>query len=204
MDSYYCGIEEKEVFGDEKIWYCILCGLVIESEQDRKEHAQNVRHQTKVLDKCEGLGRKYTTCDIGNSGKAILFRNTSALDLDSRADRLPSLNWKLEIQGVLYRYVKLDTTCMANEGMSLLIQAETLLQKYEQMERLSLLELAVWKAACTSCVEFDSKTNMKTLHDAILFVANNRHTWKKYRTEMRKSNAIEIVIQHVIPFLGKL
>jgi hypothetical protein len=74
------------------------------------------------------------------------------------------------------------------------------------MERLSLLELAVWKAACISRagqVEPGSKTNIKTLHDAILFVANNRHTWKKYREEMRKSNAIEVIIQHVLPFLGK-
>jgi HD-like signal output (HDOD) protein len=64
----------------------------------------------------------------------------------------------------------------------------------------------VWKSACISHagqVEVESKTSVKTLHDAILFAANHQHTWKKYRTETRKSNAIEIIIKQVLPFLGK-
>jgi hypothetical protein len=208
MDSYYCGIKEKEVCGIDKAWQCTLCKLVIKSEQDRKEHAQESGHQTNVLKKLESDGRKHTGSytESGMTPWMILRRNTSALTLDSRADRLPSLNWKLEIQGVLYRYTKLDMTCMADEGVSLLVQAETLLRKYEQVERLSLLELAVWKEACISCAgqeKVDSKTSMETLDHAILFVAKNRHTWKKYRTEMRKASAIDIVIQHVVPFLGK-
>jgi hypothetical protein len=76
--------------------------------------------------------------------------------------------------------MKLDMACMADAGASLLVQAETLLRKYEQVEQLSLLELAVWKEACISSAgqeEIDSKTSsMKKLRDAILLVANNRHT----------------------------
>jgi hypothetical protein len=134
----------------------------------------------------------------------MLTRGTNALDLDSRADRLQSLNWKLQVQGVLYRFMKLDLVHSSTDTIySLLGQAETLLQKFEQMERLSLLELAVWKAACISCAGRVEVAGMKTLDDAIMCVANNRHTWKQYRAETRKTNAIEIIIQRVLPFLGK-
>jgi hypothetical protein len=43
----------------------------------------------------------------------------------------------------------------------------------------------------------------KTLEDAILCAAKHQHAWKEYTTEMRESNAIEIIITHVLPFLGK-
>jgi hypothetical protein len=199
MDSFYCGIEEKGVYSESaKTWQCILCDcLVIKSEHDRRVHASNPNHKRNVLRTLELLGKKYDHSD----GRTILRRNSIVVDVERNADQVQCLHWKLQVQGILYRYMKLDTTCSVNEEASLLCQAETLIQKYEQMERLSLLELAVWKAACISRagqVEPGSKTNIKTLHDAILFVANNRHTWKKYREEMRKSNAIEVIIQHVL------
>jgi hypothetical protein len=204
MDSYYCGIEEKRVYVREgKTWQCILCtpGKGIKSEQERENHASTPNHRANVVKTLELLGKKYAHRDC----RIILRRNSNVVDLESSVDQLQSLNWKLQVQGVLYRYMKLDT-CSASDEASLLGDVKALIQKYEQMERLSLLELAVWKAACISRAgqeEVDSKTSIKTLHDAILWVANNHHTWKKYRKEMRKSNAIEIVIQHVLPFLGK-
>jgi hypothetical protein len=201
MDSFYSGIVEEQGFcGIGKTWQCILCDLAIKSEQERRNHSFNTGHRANVVETLELLGKKY---DIGG-GKMMLTRGTNALDLDSRADRLQSLNWKLQVQGVLYRFMKLDVVHSSTDTIySLLGQAETLLQKFEQMERLSLLELAVWKAACISCAGRVEVAGMKTLDDAIMCVANNRHTWKQYRAETRKTNAIEIIIQRVLPFLGK-
>ena len=199
MDSYYCGIEEKEVCGSGKTWQCILCNLAIKSEQERTNHAFDTIHRENLAEVVKLLGKKY-----GHNGDIIIHLGTSALALDSRAERLQSINWKLQVQEVLFRYMKLDSTCNpAGAEYSLLFQAKTLLQKFEQMERLSLLELALWKATCILCAGRVEVAGMKTLDDAIMCVANNRYTWKKYRVEMRKSDAIEIIIQHVLPFLGK-
>jgi hypothetical protein len=142
MDSFYSGIVEEQGFcGIGKTWQCILCDLAIKSEQERRNHSFNTGHRANVVETLELLGKKY---DIGG-GKMMLTRGTNALDLDSRADRLQSLNWKLQVQGVLYRFMKLDVVHSSTDTIySLLGQAETLLQKFEQMERLSLLELAVW------------------------------------------------------------
>jgi hypothetical protein len=198
--SYYCGIEE--VCGRSgKTWQCVLCGVVLKSEEDRRYHAQEDGDpQNSVVNTFANFKDQYCCEPVG---MRIIRRNTNALDLESGVDRLQSPNWQLHVQGVLYRYMKLDTR---DDEELLLGQAQTLLQKYEQMERLSLLELAVWKAACISHagqVELDSKMSMKSVHDAILCAAKHQHTWKKYRTETRKSNAIEIIIKHVNPFLGK-
>jgi hypothetical protein len=207
-DSYYYGIEEARVSGSGKTWRCILCGPmnsparddefpnIMQSDEDRKRHAQSFRHKIKGL---EDIGL------VTSIGKTVLRRNTSALDLERRADRLQYLKWQLHVKGVLYDYMKLDINCLIADEAPLLVQATTLLQKYEHMERLSLLELAVWKAACISRatrVELDSMASMKSVEDAVLFVANNHRTWKEHRTETRKTNAIEIVIKRVLPFLG--
>jgi hypothetical protein len=202
-DSYYYGIEEKTfVCGSAKTWRCILCGLPIESEELRRRHAQDTRHKQEVEKALTKFSMEYDR----KAGATILRRNTSVIDLEIGADRLQSLHWQLHVQGILYRYMRLDMTSLVSDEASLLKQAKTLLQKYEQMERLSLLELAVWKAACVSRstrVDLDSKMSMKSVEDAVLCVANNHHTWKEYRTETRRSNAIEIIIKHVLPFLGK-
>lgn len=173
-------------------------GLAIKSGQVRKEHTQDSDHQGKVLATLKSKGRMVDISCI-----SILFRNTRVLDLASSADRLQSLNWKLQVQGVIYQYMVETTTSSISTEPSLIVQAKTLLEKYEQMERLSLLELPVGKAACISRVEIDPETHIKTLHDAILCVANSHHIWKNYRAETRKTNAAEIIIQHVLPFLGE-
>jgi hypothetical protein len=67
---------------------------------------------------------------------------------------------------------------------------------YEQMERLSLVEMAVWKAFCMlrAARAIMVNTKIMTLEDYILFGAAHRSpSWKEYKTEMRKSN--------VLPFL---
>jgi hypothetical protein len=75
---------------------------------------------------------------------------------------------------------------------------------YEPMERLSLLELAVWKACCISRageVRVDPN-DVKTVDMAIRFAKKQKLSWKDYTAVMRQSNAIEIIIRNVIPFVG--
>jgi hypothetical protein len=129
----------------------------------------------------------------------VLLKRTNIVALERRLTKLENTKWQLNVKGMLFDY-------LSTGDSSIMQKAEISVNMYEHMERLSLLELAVWKAACISHageVKLDSKTSMKTLHDAILFTEKHQHTWKEYRTETRKSNAIEIVIKQVLPFLGK-
>jgi hypothetical protein len=125
-----------------------------------------------------------------------LARRTRIVALESRLTELEHTKWQFHVKALLFDYLWEGDVTIFNK-------AENLLKLYEHMGRLSLLELAVWKAASISQVEIDSKTSMKTLHDVILCAAEYQHTWKKRRTETRKSNAIEIIVKHVLPFLGK-
>jgi hypothetical protein len=110
------------------------------------------------------------------------------------------------VQAVLFRFLTLDLDTSLGTGdvdsvlaSSTLAEAKALLKKYELMERLSLLELAVWKSVCMRRVG----DNVKTVEDAISIATRiaHRDSWRKYQTEMRKSNTMGIVIKHVLPFL---
>jgi hypothetical protein len=47
----------------------------------------------------------------------------------------------------------------------------------------------VWKAACCiSCAGRVEVAGMKTLDDAIMCVANNRHTWKQLQSGRNAEN----------------
>jgi hypothetical protein len=160
-------------------------------EVDLTEHVHRQDHRSLVW----GLAKEDT------SGALVYIFNTRTTigALEIRLTKLFSIKWQRNVKGLLFDYLQ-------TRDASILEKAEISLNNYEYMERLSLLELAVWKAACISHagqVEVDSKTSVKTFYDAILCAAKHQHTWKKYRTDTRKSNAIEIIIKHVIPFLGK-
>jgi hypothetical protein len=130
---------------------------------------------------------------------SALVKRTKIVPLENRLTELEHTKWQVDVKALLFDYL--------STGDSIILKnAETSLNLYEQIERLSLLELAVWKAASISHagqVEVDFKMSMKTVHDAILCAATHQHTWKKSLTETRRSNAIEIIIKHVLPFFGK-
>lgn len=71
------------------------------------------------------------------------------------------------------------------DGPNYMEEAETLLSKYEEKERMFLLELAVWKAAC-------------------IVVASSMAGWHENKEECRNDNMIEIVLKHVRSFLVQI
>jgi hypothetical protein len=187
--SFYFGICQNRGHDVENGdgWHCTLCNRSLVSERDRTLHVNAEFHKGHVLDFARTM----------NYASSALARRTKTEALECRLTELKHTKWQFHVKALLFDYLS------STGDYNILQKVETSLSMYEHMERLSLLELAVWKAACLSQVEIDSKTSMKTFHDAILCVAKHQHNWKKYRTETRKSNAIEIIVKHVLPFLDK-
>ena len=67
------------------------------------------------------------------------------------------------------------------------------------MERLTYLELAVWKATCVSDMP-SSYLSMSSLYDVMQWVKGH---WKTIKDDERSSNSIEIVMQRILPFLDE-
>lgn len=177
-------------------WKCTLCDTNLREVDVTAHVMKHYGHRNSILK----LAMEQSWAENA------FQRRTKVVALESCLVKLEYTKWQLCVKGLLFDH-------LSTGDSSILQKAENAIDMYEHMERLSLLELAVWKEACISHagnVELDSKTSildsktsMKTLHDALLFTAQHQHTWKKYRTETRKSNAIEMIIKHVLPFLGK-
>jgi hypothetical protein len=71
-----------------------------------------------------------------------------------------------------------------------------MLTKYELMERLSLLELAVWKTSLASDAFFSTMEEL----DAY-WTLDRRFDPVAYANERRVTSGITVIIQGVLPFL---
>lgn len=79
-----------------------------------------------------------------------------------------------------------------------------LLWRYEQKERLSLLELADWKTVSMIRDQENPMPVFGNIGQAQRYLVDHRNDWKQYKAELRHSNAISIVMERVLPFLFSL
>jgi hypothetical protein len=114
-------------------------------------------------------------------------------DLQLRVEQLGLKAWRSEVIAQLYWCLlyQFSSDNTANESMK---AAQTLLVQLEHLERVSLLELAVWKAVCIA-----TKDN-GCHHSWQEWLGEG---WKAAKPETRSAREIGIVIESVLPFLGK-
>jgi hypothetical protein len=182
--------------GDSR-WYCSLCCCHINSQSTFSAHVKKGRHLSNLT------GFKANEEIKLNAGRTFLARFDSVSRIKRRASKLFE-TWENRVLTQLLHYMAGDIDG-SNAIQQHLLEAERLLEKYERLERLALLELAIWKATCTRHageVKVDPK-HVKTVEDTIRFAKRQRSAWKEYKTEMCHSNAIEIIMKQVIPFVGK-
>lgn len=193
--SSFNGVDFTDFTGVTKLressrWHCNLCKCTIHSDSKIISHCKTGSHKAHVSGlKAEDKSR-YT----------LLSRYNSVSEIKRRASQLFE-TWQNHILAELLRYLAAD---QARSSHCHLQEAGRLLEMYEPMERLSLLELAVWKACCISRageVRVDPN-DVKTVDMAIRFAKKQKLSWKDYTAVMRQSNAIEIIIRNVIPFVG--
>jgi hypothetical protein len=198
--SFYFGIGKHNGYIEHGCgWKCSVCGTSL-SEAGLTKHARDTKHRDAVV-----------KISAGATTYELLDKRTEIYKFERRLDRLGCTKWQLHVQGLLFRFLvtprpsRARVTFTRTRKLDPCLPIEELLSKYEQMERLSLLELAVWKASCTiraGEVEVDL-SGVKTVEDVRSFSEKQRNSWKDYRAEMRHSYLIDIVITGVVPFVGK-
>jgi hypothetical protein len=194
-DLYFSG---TSLFSDG-CWYCslLLCGCYLNSQQSFIAHIGKDGHVSKL-----STFKLRERTEL-KAGRTFLARFDLVSNIKRRASELFE-TWENRVLAQLFHYMAGDIDG-STDTYQHLREAERLLERYERMERFALLELAVWKMTCTRHageVKVDPK-NVRTVEDAMRFAEKQRTAWKGYKTEMRYSNAIEIIMSQVIPFVGK-
>ena len=100
--------------------------------------------------------------------------------------------WKSRVNALLGK-------CIMNDHKSSYVRAENKINKLLQLERTSLLELAVWRA---SCLDFDGSgpfETMQDIHDN--WIGGKGHEPAAYKSERRFSGSVAVIMQGVLQFL---
>ena len=96
------------------------------------------------------------------------------------------------MKGHMYEYLKCDDLSKDTK----LRDMRALLSKYEQMERMSLLELAIWKCKIISSGEFLSVQEMKEY-----VVIEKYFDANAYSKNMRMTCGSQVITPNVMKFL---
>jgi hypothetical protein len=128
----------------------------------------------------------------------ICHRVEVVKELQSRVSSLGLPRWRWEIESLLLKHVHDDEDGTATESSSVALnKAKLVLTKYELMERLSLLELAVWKASLASDPFFSTMEELD-----VYWTLDRNFDPIAYANERRVTSGITVIIQGVLPFLS--
>lgn len=168
-------------FGNGKIGTnCRLCGISNLATDQLQQHVREPSH----------IERSKQFRNVIEAERAFLNRRKEVSTRKPRISKLGARAWRDSVNSALLTYL------MDNDRASYVL-AEKLIVKYEYMEPVSLLELAVWKSVCQIAHPPDNA------NDAIFWQRWLNAGWKAKKNEMRPSNAIFIVMTNVLPFLGR-
>jgi hypothetical protein len=152
---------------------CLLCKTSMMNDGEVHAHCRQADHIASV----EAL-RKLQQSPF----------NFVCAALRPRIQALGLLTWQTEIEAAMYR---MSLQQFMTHGVKEKIDdINALVTKYERMERVSLLELAVWKAMSMSTFQRKQANH------------GYQEWWESAKSETRSSNEITVVIVAVVPFLG--
>ena len=83
------------------------------------------------------------------------------------------------------------------KDQTLIQDAEDLLRQYKHLERISLLELAVWKFACLSMDQKQDRTKQSFLEWSRWYTSG----WKQHKKSHYRCNQVVILMKAIVPFL---
>jgi hypothetical protein len=160
------------------IYYCRLCHQPLFNWNDLQKHKGLAGHQWKedqfkaTLDRAISMLRN--------------FDDSQQLGVLDRMEKLGLPAWKDAVRAPLFCHL------MSDRQNGLLSKAEHTLVKYENWERLALLELAVWKAKCLKQMPNSDYSK------AVDWIQSG---WKTLKGESRSSNAIGTIITLIGPYV---
>jgi hypothetical protein len=163
-------------------YYCTTC-LTTLTDNDYTSHCQS-KPRTEAVEK------KNLQAKCANE---MIRRMALIKAMQNGIDSLGSKPWKYEVESLLYNCMITDHTPQdVKTANDLHTKAQVLLSKKLDMERLSLLELAVWKYCCRkSRTEPVGYLDWKLWHDG---------GWKTATSACRPSSDIHVILTCVTRF----
>jgi hypothetical protein len=162
----------------ETIYTCRLCDVGDIAEGHWRSHVATPNHKRKMELLCKSLELEYT----------FSTRRRRAIPIKQRIAKLGLQRWRDDVNSKLLDYL-LDSRISSN------FEVRLALEKYEIMEKISLLELAVWKTACQMSIP---PVALRDSLDWHLWLTSG---WESKKNKMRQTNAISIIVAHVCTFL---
>jgi hypothetical protein len=167
------------------LYECTLCKRSDMSKSAAKHHLREPAH----LERMEQARNQREIF-------AAVFIRWDALYLEPKLKRLKGedgLSLPDNVLAAAFRYIKTNAGPWCDK-QGFKTQAIALLEKYENMERLSLLYLAVWKTECLS----QMPEVVHTFSSAQQWFSSG---WKERKAQERKSGAMHTIVSLVNPFL---
>ena len=196
--SVFCQDKNFLIYdSDTRFYKCCLCGTGLMTEAAQKYHISGRYHRNKIN---ESHVARQRFLDLA-------CWNDETMTLNSRAKALGLQKWTTEAQSAILCSLERMHKVSAKEAKQCgrlrvipsptdqaLKEARNIIDHFEQMERLSLLELAVWKALCTLEHPFPMM-NLKEIR------AWETEGWKAAKSRFRRHRGINIILSQVVPFL---
>lgn len=166
----------------ELTYTCDLCSM--SNIQDSRQHYRRSDHQARVQQ----------LRDFGHWHFSELpKRHERVVALHGRTSRLVGKGASLDIECV--EAMSSDRGCLFDER---LVKIERKLDAFEFLDRITLLELAVWKFTCLDSFPTDGPAiNM------VQIIEWCKEGWKEHKAEQRRASAIGVVVRGVLPFLAR-
>jgi hypothetical protein len=181
-------IVDDDGAADESLYECRLCKIGGLTTNEMELHCKGDLHDRNVYDLNEDL----------RSVRPMAYRAAWLLsqpicDEIALLEQISHLPWKRDIQAELYSFIMAPPWHKREDKETDIVERPT--KKLKTMlrnERLTLLGLTVWKAACLG--------QMPALdyHGAQTWLSSG---WKQCKSEQLTSNAMDIVVSAVRSFL---
>ena len=156
-------------------------------------------HEKVLSSHCNGCGHKFSLRHERLKDRARRVDGgtqfTKGKYMHSRINSLGLLSWRQDIKEKLYDYIFDEGEFVFDIPFSI----ERQLEKYQMLEKTSLLELAVWKA---SCLSFDGSMNFHTMQDILdQWAMDESFDPAAYKQERRFNGSMAVIMRCVLPFL---
>eukprot|EP00581_Thalassiosira_minuscula_P039307 CAMPEP_0184470562 /NCGR_PEP_ID=MMETSP0740-20130409/93444_1 /TAXON_ID=385413 /ORGANISM="Thalassiosira miniscula, Strain CCMP1093" /LENGTH=132 /DNA_ID=CAMNT_0026846765 /DNA_START=18 /DNA_END=416 /DNA_ORIENTATION=- len=118
--------------------------------------------------------------------------------IKSEINQLGLKRWRSHIKELIFdHFFAMDTTSTYIHLIPTFIDSQ--LKRYTKLEKISLLELAVWKA---SCLWFDGSMNFDIMQDILdQWAVNECFDPVSYKAERRVAGGLAVIMRGVIQYI---
>jgi hypothetical protein len=192
LSDLYCNSKDFIVFDEcTNSWYCKLCTTGPMPTPDVIYcHKNGRKHSTKV----KFAELKYEP--------TMPQRVTWCIAIGREIEKLPLERWKWHMNHLCHTFV---TSRPPPHHESTILDT---LAMYQAKEKLSLLDLAIWKHYCVSSFaemtgadDTGRTVSMQDMQD--YGTLNERFAPAAFRHNVRAKGGASVIIEHVLPFLGR-